>query len=204
MKTKIHNVEQQSEDWFEVRDLKMTASHAQAIGNQSKGLNSLCKELVRNHLSKKDNSQKFGNTHTERGNELEPIARNLYSLESGNEVKEVGFIEVVGKNAGCSPDGLIGTDGGLEIKSPDDTKYFDLLVGDAEIESAYIWQVQMNLLITKRKWWDLVIYNPNFSKSLITVRIEPDEEKQKALLEGIEKGQELINKYLKLYNEYGK
>jgi hypothetical protein len=55
----------------------------------------------------------------------------------------------------------------------------------------------MNLLITGRKWWDFVAYNPNFSQSLVIFRIEPDEVKQNALIEGLLKGTELIKKQLK-------
>lgn len=45
------------------------------------------------------------------------------------------------------------------------------------IDSDYLWQVQMNLWVTKRKWWDLVFYNPNYEQSLMIFRILPDPEK---------------------------
>lgn len=50
----------------------------------------------------------------------------------------------------------------------------------------------MNLLITGRKWWDLIIYNPNFKKSMCVFRIFPDQEKHDALLQGFAKGEEMI------------
>ena len=189
---KIHNVEQGTEEWFEVRKYKLTASDATAIGNCGKGLETLClKKVLEYHLEKEKTFE--GNEHTERGNELEPLARSLYEMQTGNDVQEVGFVEH-SEYAGCSPDGLVGKDGGIEIKSVGNEKYAKLLLGD-DLTKDYSWQVQMNLLCTGRKWWDLVIYNPNFKDSMKITRVLPEKEKQEALLEGIKKGEQLIKNY---------
>lgn len=186
-----NNIEQGSEEWFEVRKGKLTASHAQAIGNCGKGLDTYIIEMMSEYYSSGEKEQ-FTSKHIDRGNELEPIARQVYSLEKGVEVEEVGFIEY-SEYIGCSPDGLVGEDGGIEIKSIDDTGYFKyLLNGENEIDTKYLWQVQMNLLITGRKWWDLVIYNPNYKKSMLVFRIEPDKEKFEALEKGFKIGIEKI------------
>lgn len=183
-------IEQGTEEWFEIRKWKMTASHACEIGNAGKGLQTYCKEVVRKSIS--SNTENWSNKHTERGNELEPIARQIYELENGVSVEQVGFIEY-DEFVGCSPDGLIGEDGGLEIKCPDDKEYFEyLLNGEEAIDSKYIWQVQMNLLVTGRKYWSLAIYNPNFEKSMLVFRIEIDNEKHEALKKGFEIGKTLI------------
>lgn len=195
---KIHNLEQQSPEWFEIRKLKMTASHAQAIGNVGKGLETYITELVAEYLSSGDKLG-FSNNHTDRGNELETLARQIYELETGNEVETVGFIEA-DLYSGCSPDGLVGKDGGLEIKCPDDVGFYKMLRGD-EPDSKYVWQVQMNLLLTKRKWWDLVFYNPNFKQGFVKFRIEPDKEKQEALTEGLRVGAEMITEQLAKFND---
>jgi putative phage-type endonuclease len=189
---KIHNnIEQGSDDWFAIRKGKLTASHAQAIGNIGKGLDTYINELMSEYYSSGEKEQ-FTNKHTERGNELEPVARQIYELENDCVVEQVGFIEY-NDYVGCSPDGLIGEDGGLEIKCIDDKGYFQCLLNN-EIDSKYIWQVQMNLLITGRRWWDLVIYNPNYQKSMLVYRIEPDNKKQEALLEGFKTGEAQIIK----------
>jgi hypothetical protein len=120
----------------------------------------------------------------------------MYELEKGAEVKQVGFIEE-NQYVGCSPDGLVSEDGGIEIKSLNDVAHYKLIRdGKKEIESKYIWQVQMNLLITKRKWWDLIFYNPNFSQSMLIFRIEPDLKMQESLKLGLEMGMELIKSQL--------
>lgn len=198
---KIHQVEQQSPEWFALRDLKLTSSKATAIGNWDKGkggLDTLARGLVRKHFSS-NKEEGFETKDTKRGNECEPIARELYELESGNKVTMVGFIEA-DEYSGCSTDGLIGEDGVLEIKSPDDPAYFDVLL-EMEVPSDYMWQAQMELLITGRKWCDLVFYSGNYDKGLITFRILPDLQKQEALKKGIETGKRLIKEYIAKYEE---
>ena len=87
---------------------------------------------------------------------------------------------------------LSGEDGLLEVKCFDDAKHFKMTINGLEIESAYMWQMQMQMLITERKWVDFLAYNPNFEKSLLIQRVEADEEMQKAIIEGLKKGEELI------------
>jgi putative phage-type endonuclease len=188
---KIHNMEQGSDEWHEIRKLKLTASHAQEISAAGKGLETYTTKIISEYFSSKE-KEHYSNTHIERGNELESEARAIYELETGNKVDQVGFIEY-SEYVGCSPDGLIGDDGGLEIKCNDD-KIFTEYILNGKISSAYIWQVQMSLLITKRKWWDFVSYNPNFKKPLNIIRIEPDplEESQAKLLKGFEVGTNLL------------
>lgn len=181
---------QQSPEWFDLHDSHLTGSKATAIGNAGKGLETACKDLVIKSLSTKRSD--YTNKDFQRGNELEPIARHIYELKTGNKVEQVGFIEY-DEFIGCSPDGLIGEDGGLEIKSPDDKEYFEyLLYGREAIKSEYHWQIQMNLLLSGRKYWMLAVYNPNFSNSMQIYRIEPDKEKHEALLNGFEVGKKLI------------
>jgi putative phage-type endonuclease len=196
---KIINCEQQSEEWFNCRKLKMTSSKAQAIANNGTGLQSYIYELVAEYYSSSE-KEHFSNEHTERGNELEPTARDMYELETGNKVEQVGFIEM-NKYSGGSPDGLVGEDGLIEIKCVEDKKYFKLLVDKEEITD-YDWQIQMNLLVSGRKWCDLVIYNPNFEKNMIIQRKYIDELKQEKLKVGLAQGEkmikDLINKYKKI------
>jgi len=192
----IINVEQGTEEWFKVREFKLTGSHAQEIGNYGKGLETYCLKLASEYYSTAT-KEHFTSKDTERGNELEPIARGMYELEKGVEVTEVGFITVdASPYIGCSPDGLVGDDGLIEIKSPDDTSHFKMIInGEKEIDSKYLWQVQMNLLLTNRKWADLIFYNPNFKENMIIFRILPDKEKQDELNKGIEKGVKILQDY---------
>ena len=192
-----HNVEQKSPEWFELRkQYPLTASEAQAIGNQGRGLETLVMEKMAEKYSTADREQ-ITNEHIERGVELEPQARSLYELETGNEVKEVGFVTNanISKFGGASPDGLIGNDGLIEIKCFEDSKHFKMtLEEDFEIESKYVWQMQMQMLICERKWCDFVAYNPNYKKSFLIKRITPDLVIQEKIRTGLAMGEQLINK----------
>lgn len=194
------NIEQGTTEWFDVRKGKMTASHAQAIANQGKGLETYIDEMMSECYSRAEKEQ-FRNEHTDRGNELEDQAASIYSFDKEIELKTVGFVEH-SEFAGCSPDRLVGEDGMLEIKCPDDKAYFQyLLKKEKAIDSKYIWQIQMNLLITGRKWCDYVAYNPNYDESIFIYRILPDPEKIKAIMVGMEMGEEKIKAIRKIINK---
>ena len=192
---KLHQIEQQSDDWFAIRKGKLTASHAQAIGNCGRGLDTYIIELMSEYFSSGE-KESYTNADIERGIELEATAREIYELDKACDIEQIGFIEY-NDYVGCSPDGLIGKDGGIEIKALKDTNHFKMILnGEREIDSKYLWQIQMNLFITGRKWWDYVSYNPNFEKSLLVFRIEPDEKKFKKLEEGIEIGTKKIKQII--------
>lgn len=190
------DVNQKSEEWMELRKLKMTASKATAIGNNGKGLETYITELMADYFSTAE-KESFSNEHTERGNELEEQARQIYELEKRVKVDTVGFIEA-NEHLGCSPDGLVGDDGILEIKCLNDVAHY-AKIRDKKADSGYIWQVQLQMLITGRKWTDLAYYNPNFKHSLIIFRIEPDEKKFEKLRLGIENGLAMIKTQLLNY-----
>lgn len=197
---KSHLVKQNSPEWFELRlKYPLTASHAQAIGNKGKGLETLCWDKMAEFYSDAEN-ESYTNEHLERGIELEEHARSIYELETGNTVEEVGFVtnEEVSKVGGASPDGLVSTDGLIEIKCFADTKHFKMVVefqktNDFKIESQYEWQMQQQMLFTGREWCDFVAFNPNYQKSLLVKRVYRDEKKIEAIKEGLLKGEELIN-----------
>ncbi len=191
---KIHDVEQKSEAWFELRrQYPLTASDALAIKTGGKSLETLVLEKMSEVYSSGEAPQ-FSTKDTDRGNDSEPTARALYSLETGVEVKEVGFItnDEISPVAGCSPDGLAGEDGLWEGKSFEDAKHFRMIIRGIEIENKYTAQMQMQMLLTGRKWCDFSAYCPNHKPSLLTTRVVADEVMQKEIIEGLKKGEELI------------
>lgn len=194
----IHRMEQRSDEWFEMRKGKMTASNAQAISANGKGLETYIIGLLAEKYS--NNREHYTNGDMDRGVELEEAARMTYELEY-EKVEQVGFIEM-DELVGCSPDGLVGDEGGIEIKCPNDEKFFKIMVnGEKEIDPKYRLQVQMCLLISERKWWDIAFYNPNFDKNLLVFRIYPDMAMQEKLIMGIAKGKALMLEIeLKLLN----
>jgi len=139
---------------------------------------------------------KYTNKDLERGVELEPLARDMYELQTGNKVEEVGFVtnEKISKVGGASPDGSIAKqNGGVEIKCFEDKKHFRNIVNGLEIESQYMWQMQMQMLFMEWEFVDFVTYNPNYKESLLIQRVYPDEKMQNDIKLGLQKGEELIN-----------
>lgn len=108
----------------------------------------------------------------ERGREMEDLGRNWYEFNRDVDVERVGFCLTDDGRAGFSPDGLIGDDGGLEIKCPSAAVHVGYMLGEAATK--YRCQIQGSLWITGRKWWDFVSYNPSLTPVLI--RFERDEE----------------------------
>jgi dihydrofolate reductase len=90
--------------------------------------------------------------------------------------------------AGASPDGLIGEDGGLEIKCPELAAHLNHLQISAE-PPEYTWQIQGGMWVTGRRWWDFVSYNPDFPEhlQLIVRRIQRNEDAIKKLAAEVEK-----------------
>lgn len=118
------------------------------------------------------------------GIEKESEARSLYELIH-EPVQSVGFCLSDCGTHGCSPDGLIGEDGGVEIKCPLMSTHVEyLLKSEKEVPTDYYQQVQGSLLVTGRKWWDFVSYFPGLPPFI--VREEPDEVFQRLLKKELE------------------
>ena len=114
----------------------------------------------------------------QRGMDLEPQARTAYEMETGNLVHQVGFLMHDTLQAGASPDGLVGENGGLEIKCPSAHTHVEYL-RDGDLPIKYFQQVQGCLWISERDWWDFMSYHPKMEP--LIVRVFRDEEFIKAL-----------------------
>lgn len=108
----------------------------------------------------------------ERGTILEPFARDLYA-EHYNPVTEVGFMRLDGSGhaLGYSPDGLIGDDGLLEIKSRAARIQVRTIL-DNRVPAANMAQLQAGLLVSGRAWIDYCSYSPGLP--LYVKRVLPD------------------------------
>ena len=168
----IIECEQGTDAWREARRGIPTASNFQAILTKGGGvtrrtyLYKLAAERITGELT-----AQFSNGHTERGNIDEPYIRELYAEQSGYEIKEVGFMRL--GNIGYSPDGLVGDDGLIEIKSKLPHLQIACIISN-EVPSEHIAQIQGGLYISGRQWCDFISYCqglPNFYK-----RVYRDEE----------------------------
>lgn len=108
-----------------------------------------------------------------RGIEDEPRARDLYREHYG-PVAEVGFMirQESGWTLGYSPDGLVGDDGLIEVKSRRARKQLSTVLADS-VPAENIPQLQAALLVSGRKWIDYVSFTGGMA--LFVKRVFPDE-----------------------------
>lgn len=114
-----------------------------------------------------------------RGSEVEADARRAYAFRTGLQVSETGLWrhpKIAGTHA--SPDGLVGADGLVEIKSPMTKSHIETLRG-ASIPGNYQLQILWELACTGRQWADFVSYDPRLpeSMSLAIKRVHLDAER---------------------------
>lgn len=111
------------------------------------------------------------------GNEYEPIA--IAEYEQRQMIAIHGAQEWVQSDCGrfgCHPDGLIGTDGLIEVKCPMSKNHLDNLLNNAQL-AEYNPQMQFSMMVTGRKWCDFISYDPDapIGLDLHIVRVERDE-----------------------------
>jgi len=164
---------QGSAEWFEARLGALTASRIGDAVRQPKRVNTgelqsrtdLKIELAVERITKKP-AEKFVSEWMTRGTEMEPLARAAYELRKSVEVQQVGFVfHPHIQFAGCSPDGLIGEDGLVELKVPKPNTHAEYLLGEV-VPDAYIPQMMWQMACTGRKWNDFVSYCPDFPDPL--------------------------------------
>ena len=112
-----------------------------------------------------------------RGHELEPDARIAHQADIGVYVKPVGMVLTDDGKFGASADGWIGEDGGAEYKcliSPEELR--TTIIGH-DLQK-YTDQVQGNLWLSGRLWWDFCIYCPPLKpvKEFFRWRIKRDDD----------------------------
>lgn len=176
----IHDVDQNSKEWFVLRAGMPTASAAHRLitptGKASEGLESYAQELAADIYRGKPAEAWKGNKHTERGHELEPIAAADYELMFNAKARIVGFITDDQNSYGVSPDRLVGRSGMLEIKCLDEKAHLAALIYYKENLKApadRIAQCQMQLFTAKKKFNDLYFYSqtlPSFKIRILPIR----------------------------------
>ena len=201
-------LEQGSDEWLELRLGKITAScFYKLLGTKAareKYLYDRGNEIV---TGCKTDGDEYVNLHIQRGWEYENIARNKYIISTFNSVDEVGLVQL-GDYIACSPDGLVGEDGMIEIKVPDSNNYFRQVVeiskkGIEAITKEHYMQMQFNLFVCGRQWCDYVLFNPKHAikgNGLFICRVEYDSIMQKRITEAVDECVPIMNEYVNQYN----
>ncbi|MGE0278432.1 MAG: lambda exonuclease family protein [Nitrospiraceae bacterium] len=175
MTMQIFDCEQGSPEWFRCRMGIPTSSEFKTLLSIKKeAKDKVTRQTYMRKLAGEiltgEPMESYSNGHMERGKEWEDEARDHYAFAYGAEPKRVGFVRC--GDAGCSPDSLIGDAGGLEIKTAMPHIHIERLEKN-ELPPEHRAQVQGNLWITGRAWWDFVSYCPKLP--LLVVRVPRDD-----------------------------
>lgn len=184
---------QRSDDWFEARKGRFTASDIHKLlgvrGLGQTGESYIFEKAVEEVFGL-DKEDTFVSSDMQRGITLEPLAFRKFK-----EIKEFEFLDIqettffpYGSHAGASPDGLVGNDSILEIKCPRPTKFFNLVAkGFEAIDKEYIAQMQMQMLCTnsvKAYFFNYIIFNGK--EMWHEIQVERDEKMIDLIKERIE------------------
>lgn len=129
----------------------------------------LCAEQV--HFDPNFFTEKPRSAEMEHGSRAEAEARKWYALEANTDIEEVGG--VFDGRFWSSPDGLIGDDGILECKCPQLETHVKYLLDRERLLNEYQCQVHGQLIVSGRKWVDLVSYVVGLAP--IIIRVVPDD-----------------------------
>ena len=120
----------------------------------------------------------FQTLDMEFGQIREEEAIPFYEFQFGESIQRVGLVTTDDGRTGCSPDGLIGDDGGIEVKCPEAKTHVKYLLAGV-VPADYLAQVHGSMFVTGRKWWKFLSYRRNFPPLVLTV--ERDDEIQKQI-----------------------
>lgn len=186
-------MEQRSDEWYEARLGKVTASRLGDVMATIKKGEAAARanyriELVSERLTG-ERMLSFTSHAMQWGVYNERAAVAAYELETGRIVSDVGFVaHPVIADSGASPDGLVGNDGLIEIKCPETKTHINTLL-QKNAPAQYMPQIQWQMACTGRKWVDFVSYDPRMPSNLklAIIRVDRDDD----LIEKYE--QEVIN-----------
>lgn len=163
---------QGTELWFQEHLGKLTSSRiADAVRKRKRSTEPLQAyldlklELAVERVTQKP-AEHFVSQWMERGTELEPLARAAYELRKDAAVTTIDFVlHPTMEWCGCSPDGLCGEDGLVELKCPKANTHAEYLLGEV-VPELYIPQMMWQMACTGRQWCDFASYHPDFPDPL--------------------------------------
>ena len=160
----FYDIEQNTEQWYQMRLGKLTASQfGTVMAHVKKDFGDPAKryavQIALGQITGVVPPAGYQNEHMIRGHEQEPIARAQYEVKYDCEVTNGGFF--CNEFIGVSPDGLVGDKGVIEIKSVIAAKHFATLKSQS-YDKSYKWQLIGNLFYTGSDWIDFVSYCSEF------------------------------------------
>ncbi len=174
-------MDQRSAEWFAARCGKATASCIADILARTKtgwgaSRANYKARLVSERLTGVP-ADTFSNAAMQWGTDKEPDAISAYSFRHDVDVEAIGFVDhPTIPLSGASPDGLVGTDGLVEVKCPNTATHIDTLLGQ-KVPEKYVTQMLWQMACTGRVWCDFVSYDPRLPESmrLFVQRVDRDD-----------------------------
>lgn len=163
-------LKQGSPEWHQARLGKVTASRVADVTARTKSGYSASRanyaaQLICERLTGQP-TESYTNAAMQHGTDCEPKARIAYQFMQDVTVLEEGFIDHPRiLNSGCSPDGLVGADGMIEIKCPNSATHIETLLGEP-VDGKYIKQMQWQMACAGRNWCDFVSFDPRLIPEL--------------------------------------
>jgi len=165
---------QGSEEWFAVKCGKVSASCFSDVLCKGSGRKTYMMKLVAERLTG-ITQDGYTNAVMDRGGEVEQQARIYYEELNECKVESAGFV-VASDFVGCSPDGLVGDKGLVEIKCPNTTTHIETIL-KAKMPTKYVPQVQGQIWVTERKWCDFISFDPRLKQHpFFCIRVFRDDE----------------------------
>lgn len=200
-----NNIEQGSDSWKDCRRGLLCASEIKLIITPS-NLKPANNDKVRAHvyeLAAQNVTQytepSYIGDDMMRGWEDEGKAKAKYS-EHFAEIKDVGFItnDEWGFTIGYSPDGLVGDDGLIEVKSRRQKFQMETIVTNI-VPDEHLIQCQTGLLVTGRAWLDYISYSGGMP--MCVIRVFPNTEIQSAIIDAAKVFYDKMNDVISRYTE---
>jgi hypothetical protein len=178
------DIPQGTPEWFALRCGHVTASNVSdcsAKGRDGKSEGVTRKKyrtrIITEWLTGKPMESGFKSDAMEHGNEMEAEARASYEAHALELVDQITFAthDTI-ENFGASPDGLVGSEGLVEIKCPMSHTHYAYL-SDGKVPAEYKDQMIAQCAVLKRKWVDFISFDNRFPPhmQLFVVRFEPTE-----------------------------
>jgi putative phage-type endonuclease len=181
----ILNMKQGTQEWFQQRCAFVTGSKAADVmgflkkGGETQARANYKAQIVAEILTGMPDLDGYLSPYMQWGTEQEPFARAAYEMATGLDVDQVGFVvnDRIPRMGG-SPDGLVGDDGGIEIKCGKSTTHIRWML-DGIVPEEHEPQMSFYLACTGRKWMDFVSFDPRMPAHLrlFVKRLERDEER---------------------------
>jgi hypothetical protein len=143
----------------------------------------------------------FVNDDMLRGRMDEPVARDLYAQHIlMGEVTEIGFMvrDFEGFSLGFSPDGLVGQEGFIEIKSRRQKKHLQTILED-RVPAENVAQIQAGLLVSGRDWCDYVSYCAGMP--LYVKQVLPDSDWHDSIVAAVAQFERTAAEWIDTYTE---